>query len=133
MKDLNQIKVVIDGEIYELSSEQKIDHIQSIAVYIDEKIKDIYRQKPNAYINQKLKTLFICLNIADDLFKEKEANHNLSKEHAELSSAITEYMRENQRLSSENDQLLSKVEKLQTELYDVKKELKEFIDNFERR
>lgn len=130
MKEVNNIKVVIDSEVYELSSEEKPEYVQNIAVYIDNKIKEIYKKRSNTYINQRLKSLFISLNIADDLFKEKEKNSIIRKEINELNNSLSDYMEENAKLLQDNSILLEKVEILEKELFNVKKELREFLESF---
>ena len=105
LKEVNQVKVFINGEMYELISEQDPAYIQTIASYIDEKIKDIYRKKNNAYINSKLKALFISINIADDLFKEREKVIKLEKEVQELSETLAEYMTQNKELVAQIETL----------------------------
>ena len=84
MAQMNRIKVVIDGVVYELSSSEPIEYIQTVANYIDRKIKNIYSVKSEGAINPSLRTLFVSLNIADDLFKEKEKVKMLEREASGL-------------------------------------------------
>ena len=129
MKEVNDIKVVIDSEVYELTSHESPEHVQSVAVYIDRKIKEIYRKRGNTYMNQKMKTLFIALNIADDLFKERVKNKEKTKEVKELSESLSDFMDLNAGLSSENEILKEKVAMLERELFEAKRDLNEFLEN----
>ena len=129
MKEANNIKVVIDGEMYELTSSEEQEYIQKIAVYIDKKIKEIYKKRGNSYMNQRLKSLFISLNIADDLFKEKEKNLKTKQEIKELSDSLSDYMDENAKLEQENSLLQEKIKLLEKELFDAKNELNEFLES----
>ena len=110
MKGPNQVKVVIGGEVYELNSEESPQHIQAIATYVDSKMKEMYKQKSKTYINAKLRSLFISLNIADDLFKEKAKNHKLQEEVLELSETLKEYMEENKELLKINEELIRELD-----------------------
>ena len=129
MKELNDIKVVIDGEVYELTSHDSPEYVQNVAVYIDRKIKEIYKKRGNTYMNHKLKSLFIALNIADDLFREKEKNKEKTKEAKELSESLSDFMDVNASLSSENALLAEKVAMLEQELFEAKRDLNEFMEN----
>jgi len=99
MAQMNRIKVVIDGVIYELSSGESVEYIQSVANYIDRKIKNIYSVKSEGAINPSLRTLFISLNIADDLFKERERVKELEREASGLRKEIATLKERNEKLS----------------------------------
>ena len=131
MEELNHIKVVIGGEVYELMSAESEEHVQDVANYIDKKIKEIYRKKSSSHINHKLKVLFISLNIADDLFKEKDRNEKLQQEVQDLKEKLDIYLEENIKLSEENKLLLENMTYLQDEMSKSKRELNEYIENFD--
>jgi len=99
MAQMNRIKVVIDGVIYELSSGESVEYIQSVANYIDRKIKNIYSVKSEGAINPSLRTLFISLNIADDLYKEREKVKELEREASSLRKEIATLKEKNEKLS----------------------------------
>lgn len=130
MKEARPVKVVIDGEVYELASDENPEYVQSVATYIDGKIKEIYRKRNNIYINTKLKSLFIALNIADDLFKERKNVETIKKENKELNESLVDYMDENAKLIQENTMLKEKISLLEKEMIDVKKDLRHFLENF---
>ncbi|MCL1924017.1 MAG: cell division protein ZapA [Defluviitaleaceae bacterium] len=123
MNELNNVKVVIDGQVHELVSEDDPIYVQKVAAYIDAKIKDIHRQKNNGYINHRMKTLFISLNIADDLFKERNINEELKEELKELTESLTEYIELTNNLQEENKILRDELEKTKNELSGVLKKL----------
>lgn len=130
MKEAKPVKVVIDSEVYELASDENPEYVQMVATYIDGKIKEIYKKRNNIYINTKLKSLFISLNIADDLFKERKNTETIKKENKDLNDSLVDYMDENAKLLQENAMLKEKVEILEKEMIDVKKELRQFLENF---
>lgn len=123
LKELNHVRVVIDGDVHELTSEETTEHIQTVARYIDDKIKTIYKQKANGYLNPRNRTLLIALNIADDLFKERETITKIQKENKDLTESLEEYLDENTNLRGQNALLTERVEQLE-------KEIKEFTKNF---
>ena len=131
MPHLNRVKVVIDDVVYELTSHESPEHIQTVANYIDKKIKSIYSVKSEASINPRLKTLFISLNIADDLFAEKEQAKELSEKNQELvlkyrdiDAELEKLMEENKKLKEENEIMAAQTQKL-------KNELEEYMEAFE--
>ena len=131
MPHLNRIKVIIDDVVYELTSHESPEHIQTVANYIDKKIKSIYAVKSEASINPRLKTLFISLNIADDLFAEKAKNEELGNKVNELvdkyghiDSKVETLMEENKKLKEENETMKLEAEKLRNEL-------EEYMEAFE--
>ncbi|MCL2592459.1 MAG: cell division protein ZapA [Defluviitaleaceae bacterium] len=86
--ELNKVKVVIDKETYILSSLDSQKHMEKVARYINNKIEDIYTKKHDAQLNSRLKTLYISLNIADDLFKERQKNKELLEEIEKLKKEL---------------------------------------------
>ena len=124
MNELNSVKVVIDGQVHELVSEDNPDYVQKIAAYIDTKIKEIHRQKNNGYINHRMKTLFISLNIADDLFKERQITSELKEEMGELTESLGEYISLTEILKDENKALKVELERVQNELSGLQKKPK---------
>lgn len=131
MEELSHIKVVIAGEVYELTSAESKEHVQNVASYIDKKMKEIYSKKSNGYINHRLKTLFISLNIADDLFKEIEKRKKLEQQVKELTKNLKNYTEENTIINEENKILLENITYLQEEVSKTKRELQDYIDNFD--
>jgi len=131
MPHLNRIKVVIDDVVYELTSHESPEHIQTVATYIDKKIKSIYSVKSEASINPRLKTLFISLNIADDLFAERAKSKELSakvdefvEKYSDIDAKLESLMEENRRLKEENETMVQESERL-------KNELEEYMEAFE--
>ena len=137
MPHLNRVKVVIDDVVYELTSHESPEHIQTVANYIDKKIKSIYAVKSEASINPRLKTLFISLNIADDLFAEKkqvkelsQKNDELISKYSDIDATLESLLEENKKLKEENETMAAETEKLRNELaeyleaFELEEELK---------
>ena len=130
MKETKSVKVVIGGDVYDLESDGNPEHLHSVAAYIDGKIKAIHKQQNSIYINTKLKSMFLALNIADDLFKERQLSVDIKKERVELNESLSDYMDENAKLVQENALLKEKIVQLEKEMIDVKQELRQFLENF---
>ena len=79
-----QLQVVIAGEVVVLSGEESPEYIQRLARYIDKKMFELGRAKKVVSFNSFSKTLLIAINIADDLFKEIDANEDIRLEYAKL-------------------------------------------------
>ena len=82
--DKTKLEVVIAGEIVVLAGEESPDYIQRLARYIDRKMTALSREKKVVSFNSFAKTLLVAINIADDLFKEIDANESARLEHASL-------------------------------------------------
>ena len=102
MAPINRVKVIIDNIVYELSSSESVEYIQSVANYIDRKIKSIYSVKSEGSINPSLRTLFVALNIADDLFKEKDKVKTLEREASVLRKDLAAAKERIRQLESKN-------------------------------
>ena len=138
MAPLNRIEVVIDKVVYELSSSEPVEYIQSVANYIDRKIKSIYSARSEAAINPRLKTLYISLNIADDLFKEKNNVKTLEteltafkEENWKLKKDIHSFKIEQEAVKSEIESAKAKIESAQAEISVAHKELAAAISSAE--
>lgn len=131
MPQINRVQVVIDGEVFELSSPESPEHIQNVARYIDRKIKEIYSFKSEAAINARLRTLFISLNIADDLFKEKREKNDLYETIVRIENDLDGYKNEIATLTEEREALKLKIEALEKEVIEAENNLNEYIEVFE--
>ncbi|MCL1787887.1 MAG: cell division protein ZapA [Defluviitaleaceae bacterium] len=120
----NKVEVVIGGKVLSIRSEESAEHVQKIAMYVSQKIDMLKAKNLSAVVDERLKTLLIALNIADDHFKTKDQltaqeviNKNLTAKAA--------------KLEKENAALKSQTQKLQTKLDKVSGEFEEFLRNFD--
>ena len=103
----NTVEVVIDGEVVTLVGVESEEYIQRVARYIDKKISEINRSRKQPFAaNSFMKTLLISVNIADDLFKERENYKKLEETLKEQSETIGQYILDINRLE-ETNQLLT--------------------------
>jgi cell division protein ZapA len=131
MNEMNRIKVLIDENVYELSSPESPEYIQKVAGYIDKKIKSVYSVKSEGSMNPRLKTLFISLNIADDLFKEKSEVERLQKRLEELEKSLKKSEEQKKKSDEEVISLKSRLAVFESEANKARNELEEYIEAFE--
>ena len=105
----NKVDVVIGGEITTLKSNEKPEYLQKLALYVDHKTTEILSKNSSASINEKMRTLLIALNIADDYFKIKDKYDKLFVLHERFVNEMT-------RLQQDNTALTQKVNKLENQL-----------------
>jgi len=112
----NRVDVVICGEVITLKSNEEEAHLQRIARYIDRKLAELTATNANASINERIRTLLIALNVADDYFK---ASDSLAR-----TNAVNEkYVHELGRMQQEYALLKEKFYELQGELTLARAEL----------
>jgi len=122
-KQINKVEVVIAGEIITLKSTEEAAHLHRIAQYVDKKISEITSSSQTPVIDERVRTLLMALNIADDCFKKLDSLSALEATHKK-------YVKEMGRMQEENKLLQQKVNKLKEELTATRKELDDFIQNF---
>ena len=120
----NKVDVVISGKVITIRSEESAEYLQKIALYVDQKIDALKAQNLSAVVDDRLRTLLIALNLADDYFKIKD-------KHTAQEMISTKLSIENDKMEKENITLKDQVQKLQTELTQVTTEFEEFLHNFD--
>ena len=125
-KMANKVDVVICGEVITLKSNEEEAHLQRIARYIDHKMAELMAVNANASINEKIRTLLIAVNVADDYFKAADKLARTGAEHEK-------YINEVGRMQQENLLLKEKLYELQAELTRTRAEYEAFILEFDKR
>jgi cell division protein ZapA len=88
----NQVKVNIFGSEYVLKAEGNQEYIKNIASYVDKKMRDVDKtQKINASVKV---AILAALNIADELFQEKEYRDRLLNQINEDSRKLNRSLEE---------------------------------------
>ncbi len=67
--DRNILKVNIFGTDYPLKVSSDVDYVNSVAHFVDTKMKEIHSVKPNLPLHQI--AILAALNIADEMFQHK--------------------------------------------------------------
>lgn len=109
MSSKNYTDVLIGGKIYTLGGAEETGYLQQVAGYLNEKMEalkkqDGFRKQPEDYQN-----IMLCLNLADDFFKEKALVKELAAQKEELE-------KETYRLKHELVSTQMKMESLQAKL-----------------
>ena len=88
----NQVKVNIFGSEYVLKADGKHEYIKIIANYVDKKMRDVDKSQS---INSSVKVAILAaLNIADELFQEKEYRERLLNQINEDSRKLNRTLEE---------------------------------------
>ncbi|MCL2420571.1 MAG: cell division protein ZapA [Defluviitaleaceae bacterium] len=155
----NRVKVVIDGEIITLVSDENEAYMQQLALYINKKLSEIRSSKSDKPLSEHLRTLLISVNIADDYFKSvakrqlledtheafkhetshtKEENAALAEKLLALQAQLDTVREQHSRdlaqleaLQKENAQLAERTHGLQENLQYARSELEEYISTFD--
>ncbi len=88
MDSKNYIDVLIGGKIYTLSAREEKGYLQQVAEYLNEKTVQIKKVNGYSRMSEEYKNLTLCLNIADDYFKEREHCRALAAEKEELEKEV---------------------------------------------
>ena len=116
------ITVTVCGETFSLSSENDEEYVRELAEYVDSRLNEIIRARGGSLMSVSLRTALLTLNLADDLFKERQKN--LQFEQTSISEYETAAIK---RLIKENIGLLGEIESLKADLAKKQKELDDFI------
>jgi cell division protein ZapA len=91
-----QVTVQIAGQRYVLRSDADEAAVKELATYVDARIRDIQRQTRTAD-TQALATL-AALQIAEELFGEREARATLKKQIRDKSRALLQFLEREARV-----------------------------------
>ncbi|MCL1935270.1 MAG: cell division protein ZapA [Defluviitaleaceae bacterium] len=114
MKENNILKVVIDGEELNLTTDNKIEYIKKLVEFLNLKIKSFDENTTGMLKGKKnsKRYILIALNIVDEFFKnEKKYNEN-REELKEYNQILNDYMEENEKLLKQNREKDEKIEEL---------------------
>jgi len=107
-----------------IRSEESAEYVQKIAMYVDQKIEMLKSKNVSAVVDDRLRTLLIALNLADDYFKIKDQHTAQEVINKTLTDDAARYEKENAFLKNQ-------IIILQDELDKVTAEYEEFLRNFD--
>jgi cell division protein ZapA len=84
------VHVVIAGQRYTLRSEADEDTVRDIAAFVDKRMKEIQRQTRTA--DSQALAILTALQIAEDLFEERDATADLKKRIRDKSESLLRYL-----------------------------------------
>ena len=88
MADKNDIPLVINGRIYNLSGYEDTDYLQEVANYMNSKITECKAAEGFRRLNAEYQNILLAINIADDYFKVKNESGKLSAQDDEKEKQI---------------------------------------------
>lgn len=77
MADKNNIPVVINGRIYNLSGYEDTEYLQEVANYMNSKIGECKLAEGFRRLSPEYQNILLAINIADDYFKAKNETGRL--------------------------------------------------------
>lgn len=88
MGDKNDIPVVINGRIYNLSGYENREYLQDVANYMNSKIAECKAAEGFRRLNAEYQNILLAINIADDYFKIRSEKGQLSIQDDEKEKQI---------------------------------------------
>ena len=138
MSPKNDTKVIIGGNVYTLSGNESEEYIQRVALYINNKLGELKASENGQYLNTRLMSILLAINIADDYFKAKENTTNVNESFRlkdelilEKNKQIEELNKTIQKLENEKLELTKRADKFQEDMENYKAELDEYIETFD--
>ncbi|PKM57578.1 MAG: cell division protein ZapA [Firmicutes bacterium HGW-Firmicutes-3] len=131
MSPKNNTKVLINGNVYTLSGDESEEYIQRVALYINNKMDEIKHSDNGQLLNTRLLNVLLAINIADELFKERDLNNIMKDQSSDQEQVIMNLKEQINKFDQEKSGLVSKIAFLENEIKTHKKELDEYIRIFE--
>lgn len=138
MGEKNKIEVIIGGRVYTLVGEESQEYLQRVALYIDKKMNEVRKAESSRKLSTNMLAILTSINVADDLFKTKEALKDafddieaLKKQLEEKDKQLDIYQNELGNIQQENIALKDKIDEIQLEIMRSKMELEEYINIFD--
>lgn len=131
MSSKNNTKVLIGGTVYTLSGEESEEYIQRVALYINNKMDELKQSDNGQKLNTRLLNVLLAINIADDLFKERDSIVSKDEVIASKDKEIKLLKEQIDSLDSDKASYDNKIKELENIVQSYKKELDEYIEIFE--
>lgn len=119
----NKVYIRIAGKDYTLVGAESDEYIQKVGLYIDRKMNEITMR--NNSLSTSLAAVLTAINVADDFFKSREKEMNITKENQAMCEELEKLKSENAKLKEDNTNLSTKNASLQLELAKREAELGE--------
>jgi cell division protein ZapA len=87
MDDRNEVRVQIFGTSYTIRGEADAAYVQNVAAYVDAKMREINEKLPVASVAKV--AVLASLNLADELFREREERRRLSQSVSERADRLS--------------------------------------------
>lgn len=84
----NKVQVTIDGKTFSIMGTETEEYLQSVAAYIDSKIKELRKSGAQGSLSPITLYFLTSLNIADEYFKANEELKTVKKEFADFRNGV---------------------------------------------
>lgn len=84
---MGSVEVYILGQRYTIKGDAPEEHIRNLASYVDNKLKEVYNSSPN--ITPVKASILAALDIADELFRLKNEQEEMTKHIEEKTNTLT--------------------------------------------
>lgn len=135
MKKRNDVKVIIGGKQYHMGGYESEEYLQSLASYINAKLDDMKMQGNYPKLDPDIVNILLQINIADDYFKLKKSQEEITLDYQEgqkenldlkreiigLQAKLETYEHENRAMKEENLELQKKLIRMEAELEEWKR------------
>lgn len=114
----NRVKIQIDGKSFTLMGSESEEHIRSVAMYIDKKMKEIRETAQMGGQDRSLAYILTSLNVGNEYFKEVEHSLNLEERVEELELELLGKEAELEEMTKKADDLAQKLAEAEALLKD---------------
>ena len=125
MAKKNTAEVLINGKIYTISGYESTAYLQKVAVYLNEMEDKVSQMEGYRRLGSEEKQLLKNMNLADEYFKAYDAKEQLEKELENREKEIYSLKHDLIDARMEKDNLLKRIQELEGELQNEKKQLKQ--------
>ena len=125
MAKKNAAEVLINGKIYTISGYESTAYLQKVAVYLNEMEDKVSQVEGYRRLGSEEKQLLKNMNLADEYFKAYDAKEQLEKELENREKEIYSLKHDLIDARMEKDNLMKRIQELESELQDEKKQLKQ--------
>ena len=125
MAKKNTAEVLINGKIYTISGYESTAYLQKVAVYLNEMEEKVSQVEGYRRLGSEEKQLLKNMNLADEYFKAYDAKEQLEKELENREKEIYSLKHDLIDARMEKDNLLKRIQELEGELQNEKKQLKQ--------
>ena len=126
---LKKVDVLMGNVRITLRSDESPEYLQKLASYVDQKIADLKAKNLSASVDERRRSLFIAMNLADDYFKLKDRHTAQDVEHKELINEKAGLQATVADLQKENATLADQLTRLKADYEHVQK----LLDDFDNR
>lgn len=135
MKKRNDVKVVIGGKQYNMGGYESEEYLQSIASYINAKADELKQQGGFPKLDSDIVNILLQINIADDYFKVKRSQEEISRDYEErqkenvdlkreiigLQAKLETYEQENRVMKEDNLELQKRLIRMEAEVEELRR------------